>query len=140
MMTPKTSNRLHVPREARVPGTQDGCPQSASLNCVRPEEIVVELRKISGSLGISISGGRNTDLPNGGVYIKSLVPGGAAEREGRLQTGDRLLEVDGINFHGFTYQQAVDCLSKTGEVVYFVVKRESVNLPKVSVSADTAAF
>ncbi|KAM6897806.1 FERM and PDZ domain-containing protein 2-like [Xenentodon cancila] len=139
MMTPKTSNRLHVPREARVPGTQDGCPQSPSLNCVRPEEIVVELRKISGSLGISISGGMNTDLLNGGVYIKSLVPGGAAERDGRLQTGDRLLEVDGINFHGFTYQQAVDCLSKTGEVVYFVVERESVNLPKVSVSADTSS-
>ncbi|XP_061564678.1 tyrosine-protein phosphatase non-receptor type 13 isoform X2 [Cololabis saira] len=138
-MTPKTSNRLNVPREVRVPGTQDGCPPSPSLNCVRPEEITVELRKISGSLGISISGGMNTSLPNGQVYIKSLVPGGAAERDGRLHTGDRLLEVDGINFHGFTYQQAVDCLSKTGEVVYFVVERESVNLPKVSVSADTSS-
>ena len=28
---------------------------SPSLNCVRPEEITVELRKIAGSLGISIS-------------------------------------------------------------------------------------
>lgn len=31
-------------------------------------------------------------------------------------TGDRLLEVDGISFQGFTYQQAVECLSKTEEV------------------------
>lgn len=31
-------------------------------------------------------------------------------------TDDRVLEVDGINFQGFTYQQAVECLSKTGEV------------------------
>lgn len=31
--------------------------------------------------------------------------------------GDRLLEVDGINFQGFTYQQAVECLSKTEEVM-----------------------
>lgn len=30
--------------------------------------------------------------------------------------GDRLLEVDGISFRGFSYHQAVDCLSKTGEV------------------------
>lgn len=30
--------------------------------------------------------------------------------------GDRLLEVDGISFQGFTYQQAVECLSKTEEV------------------------
>ncbi|KAM4715639.1 FERM and PDZ domain-containing protein 2 isoform 3-T3 [Anableps anableps] len=139
MMTPKASNRLHVPREVRVPSTQDSCPLPPSLNCVRPEEISVELRKISGNLGISISGGVNTNLQNGGIYIKSLVPGGAAERDGRLHTGDRILEVDGINFHGFTYQQAVECLDKTGEVVYFVVKRESINLPKVSVIADTSS-
>ncbi|MED6261890.1 hypothetical protein ATANTOWER_011477, partial [Ataeniobius toweri] len=117
----------------------DGCSLSPSLNCVRQEEINVELRKISGNLGISISGGVNTNLQNGGIYIKSLVPGGAAERDGRLHTGDRILEVDGINFHGFTYQQAVECLGKTGEVVYFVVERESINLPKVSVIGDTGS-
>ncbi|XP_032430737.1 FERM and PDZ domain-containing protein 2 [Xiphophorus hellerii] len=136
MMTPKASNRLHVPRDVRALSTQDGCPIPPSLNCVGSEEISVELRKISGNLGISISGAANTNIQNGGIYIKSLVPGGAAERDGRLHTGDRILEVDGINFHGFTYQQAVECLGKTGEVVYFVVRRESVNLPKVSVIAD----
>lgn len=34
---------------------QDGCPIPPSLNCVGSEEISVELRKISGNLGISIS-------------------------------------------------------------------------------------
>ena len=34
---------------------QDGSSLSTSLNSVRPEEITVELRKIAGSLGISIS-------------------------------------------------------------------------------------
>ncbi|XP_035000904.2 FERM and PDZ domain-containing protein 2 isoform X1 [Hippoglossus stenolepis] len=139
MMTPKTGNRLHVPCGARVLGAQDGCSLSTSLNSVRPEEITVELRKIAGSLGISISGGVNTNLPNGGVYIKSLVAGGAAERDGRVHTGDRLLEVDGISFQGFTYQQAVERLSKTGEVVTMVVERELVNLPRVSFSADTSS-
>lgn len=33
-----------------------------------------------------------------------------------FSAGDRLLEVDGISFQGFTYQQAVECLSKTEEV------------------------
>ncbi|XP_044035436.1 FERM and PDZ domain-containing protein 2 isoform X2 [Siniperca chuatsi] len=139
MMTPKTGNRLHVPREVRVLCAQDSCSSSPSLNCVRPEEISVELRKISGSLGISISGGVKTNLPNGGIYIRSLVPGGAAERDGRVHTGDRLLEVDGISFQGFTYQQAVECLSKTGEVVNLVVERELMNLPRVSLSADTSS-
>ncbi|XP_008301400.1 tyrosine-protein phosphatase non-receptor type 13 [Stegastes partitus] len=139
MMTPKTSNRLNVPRDVRVPGTQDGCPVPPSQNCVRPGEITVELRKMSGSLGISISGGVNTNHPNGGIYIKSLVAGGAAERDGRLHTGDRLVEVDGFNFQGFTYQQAVECLSKTAEVVSFVVERESMSLPRVSLSAENSS-
>ncbi|CAI5659478.1 unnamed protein product [Oreochromis niloticus] len=116
MMTPKTSKKLHFPPEVRILSTQDSCSLSSSMNCVKPEEISMELRKISGNLGISISGGINTNLPNGGIYIKSLVPGGAAERDGRLHIGDRLLEIDGTNFQGFTYQQAVECLSKTGEV------------------------
>ncbi|KAM3592448.1 uncharacterized protein V6R79_019085 [Siganus canaliculatus] len=140
MMTPKTSNRLHVPREVRVVTAQDGCSQSPPPNNTRPEEITVELRKISGSLGISISGGVNTSLPNGGIYIKSLVPGGAAERDGRIHSGDRLLEVDGSNFQGFTYQQAVECLSKTGQVVTLVVERDFVNLPRVSLNADTSSI
>eukprot|EP00064_Thunnus_orientalis_P012454 superscaffoldBa00001912_g12489 len=139
MMTPKTSNRLHVPPEVRV-SAQDDCPQSPSMNNVRPDEITVALRKISGSLGISISGGVDTNLPNGGIYIKSLVPGGAAERDGRLHTDDRLLEVDGISFQGFTYQQAVECLTKTGEVVTMVVERELIHLPRVSLSADTGSI
>ncbi|XP_015255966.1 PREDICTED: FERM and PDZ domain-containing protein 2-like [Cyprinodon variegatus] len=114
MMTPKASNRLLVPRDVRALSSQDGCPLSPSMNSVRPEEIAVELRKISGSLGISISGGVNTNVQAGGIYIKSLVPGGAAERDGRLHTGI----IDKLN------------------VVYFVVERESVNLPKVSVVPD----
>ncbi|XP_073345028.1 FERM and PDZ domain-containing protein 2 [Pagrus major] len=139
MMTPKTSNRLNVPREVHVLGAQDGCSLSPPLICVRPKEITVELRKISGSLGISISGGVNTNVPNGRIYIRSLVPGGAAERDGRLIAGDRLLEVDGISFQGFTYHQAVGCLSKTGQVVTLVVERESMNSPRVALGGNTSS-
>ncbi|XP_041819149.1 FERM and PDZ domain-containing protein 2 [Chelmon rostratus] len=139
LVSAKTGNRLHVPREVRVLGPQDSCSLSPPLSCGRMEEITVELRKISGSLGISISGGVNTNLLNGGIYLRSLVPGGAAERDGRLHAGDRLLEVDGISFQGFTYHQAVSCLSKTGEVVTLVVERESMNLPRVSLSADISS-
>ncbi|XP_053197591.1 FERM and PDZ domain-containing protein 2 [Scomber japonicus] len=140
MMTPKTTpNRLHVPSEVRV-SAQDSYSQYPPINNVRPDEITVTLRKISGSLGLSISGGVNTSLRNGGIYIKSLVAGGAAERDGQLHTDDRVLEVDGISFQGFTYQQAVECLSKTGEVVTLVVEREAVHLPRVSLSADTGSI
>ncbi|XP_056153588.1 tyrosine-protein phosphatase non-receptor type 13 [Lampris incognitus] len=142
MMTPKTGSRLHIPHDIRILNAQDGCSPSSSLNCVRPEESItelVELRKKAGSLGISISGGVNTSLPNGGIYIKSLVPGGAAERDGRVRSGDRLLEVDGVGFEGFTHQQAVECLTKTSEVVTLLLERESMGLPRVCVSPDTGS-
>ncbi|XP_028990190.1 FERM and PDZ domain-containing protein 2 isoform X2 [Betta splendens] len=132
MMTPKNSNRLHVPRK-------DSCSLSPSVSGARMEDITVELRKMAGILGISICGGINTNLRNGGIYIKSLVPGGAAERDGRIHTGDRLLEVDGVNFQGFTYEQAVERLSNTGEVVTVVVERELMNLPRVSLNADSSS-
>lgn len=32
-------------------------------------------------------GGVDTNLQNGGIFIRSLVPGGAAERDGRVHTG-----------------------------------------------------
>lgn len=33
-------------------------------------------------------GGINTNVHDGGIYIKSLVPGGAAEQDGRIQIGN----------------------------------------------------
>ncbi|RXN25974.1 FERM and PDZ domain-containing 2-like isoform X1 [Labeo rohita] len=116
MMTPKGTNRLHVP-EVRIINAQDDYSRSASLISLRPEEFNVTLQKSAGSLGISIAGGVNTGLRYGGIYIKSLVPGGAAEQDGRIQTGDRLLEVDGTRLQGFTDQQAAECLARTGEVI-----------------------
>ncbi|KAK9530146.1 hypothetical protein VZT92_011670 [Zoarces viviparus] len=140
MMPPKTGNRLHVPREGRDLGAQDSCSLAVPLNCMRPEEITVELGKISGSLGISISGGVNTNLPNGGIYIRSLVPEGAAERDGRVRSGDRLLEVDGVSFQRFTYRQAVEHLSKTGELVTLGVEKVSTHVPRVSFGEDTISI
>ncbi|XP_077481618.1 FERM and PDZ domain-containing protein 2 isoform X1 [Stigmatopora argus] len=139
MMEPKTSNRLHPPQEVRILSAQDGCSLSSYANFVRSVESTVKLKKVAGSLGISITGGVNTNVPNGGIYIKSLVPGGPAEKEGRVRAGDRILEVDGISFQGITYEQAVECLCKTGEMVTLVVDSAPVSFPRVSLSAYTEA-
>ncbi|XP_031660439.1 FERM and PDZ domain-containing protein 2-like [Oncorhynchus kisutch] len=137
MLTPKTGSRLQLP-DVRILNAQDGCSRAPSMNCFRGDEISVELKKnAGGGLGISIAVGVTTGLRHGGVFIKSLVCGGAAEQDGRIQSGDRLLEVDGIRFQGFTHQQAVECLAKTGEVVTMVLERENMTLPRVSLSPDT---
>ncbi|XP_049455547.1 tyrosine-protein phosphatase non-receptor type 13 isoform X2 [Epinephelus fuscoguttatus] len=124
MATPKQSRRLHIP-VVRIHDAQDACSRSPSVISLKTEErFVVELKKSNGSLGISVAGGMNTNVRYGGIYIKSLVLGGAAEQDGRIQIGDRLLEVDGSNLRGVTHHQAVECLKKTGEVVSLLLERE----------------
>ncbi|XP_028278959.1 tyrosine-protein phosphatase non-receptor type 13 [Parambassis ranga] len=123
MATPKQSRRLHIP-VVRIHDAQDVSRSPSILSLKGGERFVVELKKSSGSLGISVAGGINTNMRYGGIYIKSLVPGGAAEQDGRIQIGDRLLEVDGSNLRGVTHQQAVECLKRTGEVVIVLLERE----------------
>ncbi|XP_064174478.1 tyrosine-protein phosphatase non-receptor type 13 isoform X3 [Anguilla rostrata] len=135
IMTPKSVRRLHIP-VVRILDPQDGRSRSSSISSLRPAELLfVELKKENGSLGISVTGGINTSVRYGGIYIKSLVPGGAAEQDGRVQIGDRLLEVDGTNLRCVTHKQAVECLKKTGEVVNLVLERETVSVP-YSVSTE----
>lgn len=40
-----------------------------------------------------------------GIYIKSVVPGGAADLDRRLQAGDQLLSVDGQSLIGITQER-----------------------------------
>ncbi|XP_077960978.1 tyrosine-protein phosphatase non-receptor type 13 isoform X3 [Gasterosteus aculeatus] len=122
--TPKHSRRLHIP-VVRIHDAQDKCSRSPSILSLKSgERFAMELRKSSGSLGISVAGGINTNVRYGGIYIKSLVLGGAAEQDRRIQIGDRLLEVDGFNLRAVTHNQAVECLKRTGEVVNLLLERE----------------
>uniref|UniRef100_UPI003AAC9320 tyrosine-protein phosphatase non-receptor type 13 n=1 Tax=Centroberyx gerrardi TaxID=166262 RepID=UPI003AAC9320 len=124
MATPKHGRRLHIP-VVRILDAQDVCSRSPSICSLRTgEQLIVELKKSNGSLGISVAGGINTNVRYGGIYIKTLVPGGAAEQDRRIQIGDRLLEVDGSNLRGVTHKQAVECLKRTGEVVSLLLERE----------------
>ncbi|CAB1424807.1 unnamed protein product [Pleuronectes platessa] len=124
MATPKQNRRLHIP-VVRIHDAQDLCSRSPSVISLRSsEQIMVELMKSGGSLGISVAGGINTNVRYGGIYIKSLVLGGAAEQDGRIQIGDRLLEVDGDNLRGVSHHHAVECLKRTGEVVNLLLERE----------------
>jgi C-terminal processing protease CtpA/Prc len=48
-----------------------------------------------GGLGFILVGGRST-----GVVIKAIIPGGIAERDGRLQSGDHVLQIGEVNLRG----------------------------------------
>lgn len=59
-----------------------------------------------------------------GIYIKSVVPGGAADADGRLQAGDQLMKVDGQSLVGITQERAADYLVRTGPVVILEVAKQ----------------
>ncbi|KAG7241129.1 hypothetical protein INR49_025872 [Caranx melampygus] len=94
------------------------------VNSLRPGELFdIELSKKDSSLGISVTvlfgkGGVNTTVRHGGIYVKAIIPKGAAELDGRIQKGDRVVAVNGRSLEGATHQQAVETLRDTGQVSY----------------------
>nr|XP_054364801.1 tyrosine-protein phosphatase non-receptor type 13 isoform X6 [Mirounga angustirostris] len=88
----------------------------------------VELAKNDNSLGISVTvlfdkGGVNTSVRHGGIYVKAVIPKGAAESDGRIHKGDRVLAVNGVSLEGATHKQAVETLRNTGQVVHLLLEK-----------------
>ena len=48
--------------------------------------------------------------------VHSLVPGGTAHRDGRLQRGDKLISVNGVSVLNHTLEFTVEQLKSTAEV------------------------
>ncbi|XP_072929643.1 patj homolog [Epargyreus clarus] len=79
---------------------------------------VVELTNDGNGLGFNLVGGRST-----GVVIKYVLPGGIADKDGRLQSGDHLLQVGSVNLRGFTSEQVAAVLRQAGPTVRLLVAR-----------------
>ncbi|XP_054546385.1 FERM and PDZ domain-containing protein 2 [Talpa occidentalis] len=98
------------------------CPPAPSETNAS-EIYFVELVKEDDTLGFSVTGGINTSVLHGGIYVKSIVPGGPAAKEGQILQGDQLLQVDGVSLCGLTHKQAVQCLKGSGQVARLVLQR-----------------
>nr|XP_029497687.1 partitioning defective 3 homolog B-like [Oncorhynchus nerka] len=63
-------------------------------------------------LGLKIIGGyRDQTQEEFGIFIKRVLPGGLAAQDGRLRTGDLVLEVNNMSLGGrVTNERAVDIL------------------------------
>ncbi|XP_051536746.1 tyrosine-protein phosphatase non-receptor type 13-like isoform X3 [Myxocyprinus asiaticus] len=97
---------------------------SPEVNSLQPGDLFdVELSKIDSSLGISVTGGSNTTVRHGGIYIKSIIPKGAAELDGRIKKGDRVVAVNGKSLEGATHKKAVELLRDTGQVVHLLLEK-----------------
>ena len=74
----------------------------------------------------------NTSVKHGGIYVKSLVPRGAADMSARVHIGDRLISVNTIHLTSVTHKQAVETLRNASNPVTLVMERgEPPSTPQV---------
>ncbi|XP_040094133.1 E3 ubiquitin-protein ligase LNX isoform X2 [Oryx dammah] len=95
------------------PGARSNTPKPLHP-VVTCHEKVVSVRKDPGeSLGMTVAGGASHtewDLP---IYVISVEPGGVISRDGRIKTGDILLNVNGIELTEVSRSEAVGLLKST---------------------------
>ncbi|XP_008122932.2 afadin isoform X26 [Anolis carolinensis] len=88
-----------------------------------PEIITVTLKKQNG-MGLSIVAAKGAGQDKLGIYVKSVVKGGAADADGRLAAGDQLLSVDGRSLVGLSQERAAELMTRTGSVVTLEVAKQ----------------
>ncbi|XP_063750896.1 disks large homolog 2 isoform X11 [Eleginops maclovinus] len=88
-------------------------------------ETIIEIKLIKGpkGLGFSIAGGvGNQHIPgDNSIYTTKIIDGGAAQKDCRLQVGDRLLMVNNYSLEEVSHEEAVAILKNTSDVVYLKV-------------------
>ncbi|XP_030635323.1 multiple PDZ domain protein [Chanos chanos] len=134
--TPSTPRgAAELPEREEGEGEESELPTSALSNWNQPRR--VELHREEGkSLGISIVGGRGmgSRLSNGevmrGIFIKHILEDSPAGRNGTLKTGDRIVQVDGIDLRDASHEQAVEAIRKAGNPVVFLVQ-SLIHRPRV---------
>ncbi|XP_075814898.1 disks large homolog 3 isoform X5 [Microtus pennsylvanicus] len=109
-----------------------------------PPETIMEVNLLKGpkGLGFSIAGGiGNQHIPgDNSIYITKIIEGGAAQKDGRLQIGDRLLAVNNTNLQDVRHEEAVASLKNTSDMVYLkVAKPGSVHLNDMYAPPDYAS-
>ena len=99
--------------------------QTQPLQQQQPVVIKLRLNKKNGGLGLSIVAARGPNQQNTGIYVKSVVPGGAADDDGRLNAGDQLLGVDENSLINVTQERAAELMTKSGPVVLLTVAKDA---------------
>ncbi|XP_034042512.1 partitioning defective 3 homolog B-like isoform X2 [Thalassophryne amazonica] len=93
----------------------------------------IDLKKGPEGLGFTVVTRDSSVHGPGPIFVKNILPRGAAVRDGRLQSGDRILEVNGVDITGVSQEELVCMLRSTrqGECVCLVVLRqEDLFLPR----------
>ncbi|MGH0121959.1 UNVERIFIED_CONTAM: hypothetical protein FKN15_077440 [Acipenser sinensis] len=97
------------------------------------KKIKIDLKKGLEGLGFTVVTRDSSVHGPGPILVKNILPRGAAVKDGRMQSGDRILEVNGRDIAGKSQEELVAMLrsTKQGETVSLIVARqEEVFLPR----------
>ncbi|XP_045563827.1 partitioning defective 3 homolog B isoform X3 [Salmo salar] len=97
------------------------------------KRLKIDLKKGPEGLGFTVVTRDSSVHGPGPILVKNILPRGAAVKDGRLQSGDRILEVNGVDISRRSQEDLVSMLRSTrqGEsVVLLVARQEDVFLPR----------
>nr|CAD7448998.1 unnamed protein product [Timema bartmani] len=130
----------------------DAVDATGPINLKREFKVVRLCRNEPGEeLGIFIAKTLLSEQGNPGYVIAHIVPGGIAERDGTLQVGDEIVNVNGRRLRGLTMGGAREALGSglsevdlviarplhPHDILHESVKRRSSGYRRISISRDT---
>ncbi|XP_017912556.1 PREDICTED: partitioning defective 3 homolog isoform X19 [Capra hircus] len=132
-----------LPQSAQPSGKPPAAPALTAHHVFSPssgyntkkigKKLNIQLKKGTEGLGFSIT---SRDVTIGGsapIYVKNILPRGAAIQDGRLKAGDRLIEVNGVDLAGKSQEEVVSLLRSTkmeGTVSLLVFRQEDAFHPR----------
>ncbi|XP_044084042.1 partitioning defective 3 homolog isoform X15 [Neovison vison] len=135
-LLPQSTHPSGKPPSAPAPAPQNvfSTNVSSGYNTKKiGKRLNIQLKKGTEGLGFSIT---SRDVTIGGsapIYVKNILPRGAAIQDGRLKAGDRLIEVNGVDIAGKSQEEVVSLLRSTkmeGTVSLLVFRQEDAFHPR----------
>ncbi|XP_043854117.1 partitioning defective 3 homolog B [Dromiciops gliroides] len=115
-----------IPRLGRKPSSPSLSPLMGFGSKKNAKKIKIDLKKGPEGLGFTVVTRDSSIHGPGPIFVKNILPKGAAVKDGRLQSGDRILEVNGRDITGRTQEELVAMLrsTKQGETASLVIARQ----------------
>ncbi|KAL0119168.1 hypothetical protein PUN28_009639 [Cardiocondyla obscurior] len=118
---PQRRRRHRLPPMSRTSSFSSITDSTMSLNIIT---VSLNMDTVN-FLGISIVGQSNKG-GDGGIYVGSIMKGGAVALDGRIEPGDMILQVNDINFENMSNDEAVrvlrEVVQKPGPIKLVVAK------------------
>ncbi|PNF35480.1 hypothetical protein B7P43_G04110 [Cryptotermes secundus] len=124
-----SSTSLISPQELQLLIEEANQPLEDSVGCMAMpvhDVVVVLLHRegATGSIGITLAGGADYEAKE--ITVHKVLAGSPADRDGRIQKGDRILSINGRSMKGVTHRESLNILKAPRSEVVLVVSRSRV--------------